>query len=269
MNNYIFIPKSKKQIKTIFNSGFKFFILPLKDYSIGFEEYYTLKEINKYASKYNIYVLINRIFNNEEIDNIKEILKDFKNVRGFFIEDKGLLNIIKKEKVIINERTMITNYKTINLYETLGINNIVISNDLTIDEIKEIKKKTNSNLYYFIINKNILLYSKRKLISNYNKTFNLHNKKKLLNIKEDKSKHDLLIKEENDESIIINDKVFSGYKYIKELKKCVNNFIINLNYLSTSEINEIILGISNDNIELDCDDYFLDNMVKYKVGDDK
>lgn len=268
-NNYLFIPSEKKQIKTLFNSGFNLFILPLENYSIGFDNYYSLKEINKYASSYNIYVLINKILHHEEIEKVKEVLKDFKNVKGFFIEDKGLIEILRKEKIVINERTMITNYKTINLYEEIGINNIVVSNDLQINEIKEIRKKTKANLFYFLVNKNILLYSKRKLITNYYKNYKIKSKNKNLKIKEDKSDHELIIKEEGDSTLIFNDKVFSGYKYFDELKKCINNFIINLNNLSKDEINEIILGVSGENVELDSFDYFLDNGIKVKVGDKK
>lgn len=268
-NNFIFIPSKKNQIKTINNSGFNFFLLPLKDYSVATEISFTLKEINKYATKYNVYVLINVVLHSKEIDDLKELLKEFKNIKGFFIEEKGLINILKKEKIIINERTMITNYKTINLYESLGIKNIVINNDLKLEEIQSMKKKTNSTLYYYIINKNILFYSNRKLISNYYKNFKIHSKKKTLNIKEKVSDHKLIIKEENDNTVIINEEVFSGYKYIKELRKCVDNFIINLNYLTPSQISEVILGISNDNIELDGFNIFLDNDINYKVGDIK
>lgn len=268
-NNYLFIPSDKRQIKTIFNSGFNFFILPFLNYSIGFDNYYTLKEINKLSSKHNIYVLINKVLHHKEIEELKEELKEFKNIKGFLIEDKGLINILKKEKIVINERTMITNYKTINLYESLNINNVVISNDLTLSEIKQIKNKTNSNLYYFLVNKNILLYSKRTLLNNYYKNFKIPSKNKKVILYEKENNHKLIIKEELDSSVIINDKVFSGYKYIKELKKYIDNFIINLNNLTKEEINEIILGISNDNVELDTYDYFLDNFITYKVGDKK
>ena len=70
------------------------------------------------------------------------------------------------------------NYKSINFLKDIGYNNIVINNDLTINEIKDIIKNTKSNLYYFYTSKNMLMYSRRNLVTNYNKYYNIKTDKK-------------------------------------------------------------------------------------------
>ena len=80
-----------------------------------------------------------------------------------------------ENEIILFENHIISNYKAINFLKTIGYDNIVINNDLTISEIKEILKETDSNLFYFFINKNHLMYSRRALVTNFNKNFNLEN----------------------------------------------------------------------------------------------
>ena len=76
----------------------------------------------------------------------------------FIVEDIGLTSIIEKDRYIMYENHILSNYKAINYLNDLGYKNVVINNDLTISEIKEIINKTKSNIYYFYINKNSLMY---------------------------------------------------------------------------------------------------------------
>ena len=64
---FLIIPNSK-DLKLL--SDFNSFILPLKDYSIGYNVYYELDEINKLASDHNIYVIMNKLLH-KKISNLK------------------------------------------------------------------------------------------------------------------------------------------------------------------------------------------------------
>ena len=54
MNDFYVIPNNKD---VVFNN----LILPLKDYSIGFDVYYTVSEINSLSKKLNISVIISGV----------------------------------------------------------------------------------------------------------------------------------------------------------------------------------------------------------------
>ena len=264
MKKVIFIPNNKKIIKTINSNGFNSFILPLKDYSVGFDNYFSVKEINKLANKYEISVIINKFLHKEEIKTIKNIIKQLKNVKGYFLSDVSLLNTIKKEKIIISQDYLINNYEAINFYNSLGYKNIVISNLLTTSEIKEIKKKTKSTLFYFGINKNPLLYSKRTLITNYNKNFNNLNINKRMSVEESVTKHPLLVKEEKGSTIIFNKDVFNFLNEKETILKCIDYLVINLNNLTKDEIKKVFKK------EFFGEDKFLKQKIGYKVkGENK
>ena len=261
---YLIIP-NKKDLKLYNEYNFNAFILPLKDYSIGFDVYYDINEINELSNQYEIYVIMNK-FLHRKIDDFRNIYNNFNNNIKFIVEDIGLTDIIENDRLVMYENHILSNYKAINYLKEIGYNNVVINNDLTINEIKEIINKTNSNLYYFYVSKNQLMYSRRPLVSDYNEYYKLENKDSY-KITEQISKKVLEINEEKDGSIVFYNKIFCASKYLNDLKSM--NLIINLSKID--EINEkmILDGFKNENLYnlIDSDYYFLENDIKYKVGD--
>lgn len=259
MNNFYIIPNNKD---ILLNN----LILPLEDYSIGFDVYYKVEEINKLSEKYNISVIINKFMHKTDIENIGGILNKLINIKYFFIEDLGLTYFIPKEKVVISQNHIINNYDSINYFKELGFTSVLINNDLTIEEIKEIISNTSSNLFMYFISKNNLMYSKRHLISAFSDYKNnvLDNKKE---ISEKVSNYKLLIKEEECGTCIFNSKIFSANKYLDDIA-CINK-IINLSNINKEETKIILNNYNNKDLDklLEVDNYFLENKIAYKVGD--
>ena len=259
MNNFYIIPNNKD---ILLNN----LILPLEDYSIGFDVYYKVEEINKLSEKYNISVIINKFMHKTDIENIGGILNKLINIKYFFIEDLGLTYFIPKEKVVISQNHIINNYDSINYFKELGFTSVLINNDLTIEEIKEIISNTSSNLFMYFISKNNLMYSKRHLISSFSDYKNklLDNKKE---ISEKVSNYKLLIKEEECGTCIFNSKIFSANKYLDDLTSI--NKIINLSNINKEETNIIFINFKSKELNklLEVDNYFLENKIAYKVGD--
>lgn len=267
MKNKLCIPKNKEQIKTINEHGFNSFILPIKNISVGFETFFTLEEAKNISENNDVYLIINKLFHYDEIDKTIELLSSISYVKGFIIEDLGLINRLKDKNVILFQNHLNMNYEAINYYNDLGIKSVVLTNELTINEIEEIKNKVNSDLYYFMISKNNIMYSRRKLITNYLDYFNLENNKEYYEIRESVSKYKLLVCETEDGTVFINDKIFSGYGKLTELKNLINYFIYNFSYIDEKECNIILKNIDSLNLneQIEFDDYFLNNEINYKV----
>ena len=259
MNNFYIIPNNKDILLDNL-------ILPLEDYSIGFDVYYKVEEINKLSEKYNISVIINKFMHKTDIENIGGILNKLINIKYFFIEDLGLTYFIPKEKVVISQNHIINNYDSINYFKELGFTSVLINNDLTREEIKEIISNTASNLFMYFISKNNLMYSKRHLISSFSDYKNklLENKKE---ISEKISNYKLLIKEEKCGTCIFNSKIFSANKYLDDIA-CINK-IINLSNINEEKTKVILNNYNNKDLDklLEVDNYFLENKIAYKVGD--
>lgn len=263
-NKILIIPNNK----SISNYNYTSFILPLKNYSIGFDVYFDINEINELSSKYNIYIIINKFMHKDDIRNIEVIINKLKNIKGFFLEDFGLIDIIGKEKAILYQNHIINNYKAINYLKSIGFENVVVSNELTFKELKKIKENTNSKLYYFLINKNIIMYSKRSLLSNYYKYYNIDSNKNLIVLSESLKKHKLILKEEDGQSVIYNYDTFCGSKYLNILEY-YDYLIVNLTLLNEEESKIVLNNIENKNLHsmINTDNYFLENEIKYRVKD--
>ena len=210
MNDFYVIPNNKD---VVFNN----LILPLKDYSIGFDVYYTVSEINSLSRKLNISVIINKFLHKEDIKNIINIINELEidNIKYIFVEDLGLVSLLDNNKVVVSQNHIINNYDSINYFKSLGYSNILVNNDLTINELKEIISKTSSNLFMYFISKNNLMYSKRRLLTAFSNYKNSDILKKEV-ITEKVSNHKLIIKEEKCGTCIFNKRIFAGNKYISE-----------------------------------------------------
>ena len=242
-------------------------ILPIEDYSIGFDIYFSFNEIIEISKKRKVNVIINRFLHKDDISNIRDVINNLSDyVELFFVEDLGLLNIIDKEKIVLYQNHIINNYESINAYYKLGIKNIVINNDLTLDEINTISEKSLSNLFIFGIAKNNLMYSKRKLLSSYKDYSNLKNIENNKIIKESVSKKELIIKEEKYGTLIFEKDFFS----INDHLNCFDKFNVIINFSnSTDNEKKIILNnYMSDNLNkmIDVNDYFLNNKIIYKLG---
>lgn len=263
MNDFYVIPNNKD---VVFNN----LILPLKDYSIGFDVYYTVSEINSLSKKLNISVIINKFLHKEDIKNIINIINELEidNIKYIFVEDLGLVSLLDNDKVVVSQNHIINNYDSINYFKSLGYSNILVNNDLTINELKEIISKTSSNLFMYFISKNNLMYSKRRLLTAFSNYKNSDILKKEV-ITEKVSNHKLIIKEEKCGTCIFNKRIFAGNKYISELSSV--NKIVNLSNMYEFETKTILKYMDKVNLSdyIEIDDYFLDNVIPYKVGDIK
>jgi len=269
MINSLFIPGNKEQIKAICKNGFNSFILPVENMSIGFDSYFTLEEISVLSKEHDIYLMINKFFHHAEISEVIETLNGLKNIKGMFIEDLGLITNLKNQNVILYQNHLNMSYDSINMYNSLGLKNIVLSNELTIDEIREINEKSDSKFYYFILSKNILMYTRRNLISNYNKHFGLNSNINRSKISESVSGYEMIVKEKEYGTAVLDRKVFSGYSYYEELSNIMDYLIYNFTDLNEEEVNIVLNNIENKNLNdmLDVNDYFLHNKIGYKVKD--
>lgn len=263
---YIIVPRSKNLEE--YTDKCNSFLLPLEKYSVGYDAKFNIEEINTLSNNYNIYVLINK-FLHKNIDEFAKIYNLFNKNIIFLVEDIGLTEIIDKERLVLYENHIESNFVSINYLNKLGITSIVLNNDLTISEINEIRDKTNSKLYYFLISRNMLLYSRRTLVNNYNKYYNLKDKDKYV-ITDKLSNIQLEIKDEEENSTIRTRKLYAANKYIKDLER-LDYLIIDTNSMSNLEL-KVTLEYYNSpeliNI-LDTDYYFLENEIEYKVGDSK
>lgn len=180
-------PKNIESINYI-DSKFSL-LLPLRDFAVDYETYFTLEEIRKIKEENKnkkIYIVINRMIYNEDIEILKEILLTLENIKitAIFFYDEAVL-MLKKElnlstELVWNSTFMVTNYKTCSYYYDKGVKYALLSNEITLNDMLIIKEKSKIEPIVMLFGYPTIATSKRPLIKNYNKINNYNDSDHLL-----------------------------------------------------------------------------------------
>ncbi len=120
-----------------------------------------------------LYITINIFPHNRDIILIKEHLAFLKELApdALIVSDLGVFEIVSAEfpglPVHVSTQANITNYSTAKFWEKAGAKRLVLSRELTIDEIKEIRDHVSLELECFVHGAICISYSGRCYISSF------------------------------------------------------------------------------------------------------
>ena len=238
----IYVPlPSNDNLDLYLHQGFDGFVIGIKKYSSNFNnlvDYNDLETIIEKIKKTGkkIFIALNRLYYNEEIESVKELVKKLQklNIDGIGYTDLGLLNILNElnydKEIIWLSNHLGTNSKTINFLEKRNVDMALLSTEINIDEILSIKKNTNIKIgvkLYGFLN---MATSSRQLLSNYFEFINEKKEKNLYNFKEKRNDDKFLIVEEKNTNFFTY-KVLNGINYFPILLSNNIDFIFLDNYL--------------------------------------
>lgn len=231
-------------------------ILPLKDYSINYETNYTIEEIKKIKknTKKEIFVVINRMMFNKDIEPLKEVLKELETLKltGIFFYDLSILQLKKelnlKTDLVWNGTHITTNYKTCDYYFQKGVKYAYLSNEITLKEVLEIKEKSQITPMFTLIGYPTVATSRRKLITNYNKMHNLENTKSL-EIEEKITKEKYYVEENQFGTTFTYGRVLNNISALEKLKEIDFPYIILNEEKIKHDIFQKIIKIVTENLK--------------------
>ena len=235
-------------------------LFPLRNYSIGYKTF-GFDEIKKYN---NAYVLINRLLTDDDIDAFLK-LDIPKNIKGFVVEDTGLCDIISGlgYEVIVFQNHLNNNYLTVN-YWLNYYDSLVISTDITEDEVRKIVNHAIKPLVLNTFGYPMIMYSRRTLITNYYMHLNKE-KKEYIDLLERSTNSHFFACENEYGTAIFNAKPIDYRSIIdEELDNNIKHYLINSSFCDKKIIEKVI---SQDDVESTRG--FLDKKTVYKVGDIK
>ena len=207
-------------------------VLTLKDYSFSHKKSFTVDEILDIKQKTNkkVFLSITPLFHEDELDDLKEIIKKLSVLDGFIYQDLGLVEIFNENnilnKTIYAPETFITNHQDKDYFKDSNINKFLISREITLNDIKAIlDKKEDTEYMYQAFGYSMMFYSYRKHFKNY---FNHYNEDVDL-----KNRFDISIKEENRNELYKAIEDNRGFRIYKD--KILNAYIetkdLNLDYI--------------------------------------
>lgn len=120
-----------------------------------------------------VYVTVNILAHNEEIQGIPSYLKELEEVGvdGIIVSDPGIIRLAKEVAPSLNlhlsTQANTTNWSSAKFWEEQGIKRIVLARELSLQEIKEIRQHSGIELETFVHGAMCISYSGRCLLSNY------------------------------------------------------------------------------------------------------
>jgi U32 family peptidase len=123
--------------------------------------------------KARVYITVNMIPHNADLIGLDRYLKELAEIKvdGLIVSDPGVINIIMEAEIKIplhlSTQANAVNWSSIRFWAGQGISRIILARELSGDEIKEIRRKTDISLEMFIHGSMCISYSGRCLLSNY------------------------------------------------------------------------------------------------------
>ena len=266
------------------------FIIGLKDFSINYQEY-SIDEVKKLKEEYpniEIFISLNKNIFNSDLKELEHLLIELSkiNINGLLFYDLSILSIVRKNNLSIPlvwaQEHMTTNYNTCNYYYDKGVEYVSLSSEITVEEIKEIKEKSNIKIISFFFGYPDVSFTKRKLLTNYFLFNNLDKNSDWYKISSGENEY--LIKESNLGTRILYGKIMNGIIPFYELKDIIDYGILNeelmnhdtfmksLTIFKDLNHNKISMGDANKEIKelVNSDDtVFYYKKTIYKVKDEK
>lgn len=134
-----------------------------------------IREACTYAHKLGkkVYVTVNIVFHNEDVNNLKEYLIKLEecNVDAIIVSDPLVIDVVKNNKINIplHISTQISslNYEDVLFWKNMGCERVVLGRETSKEEIKEIIDKTGIEIECFVHGAMCSSYSGRCVLSNY------------------------------------------------------------------------------------------------------
>lgn len=229
-------------------------ILSLDKYSVNSRYTLSLDEIKDIITKLDnkdIFISINKNIENNELDDLEKILLELNslNIKGVLYSDVALLTykeLLNYDFVWANDH-LVTNYETINYWNSFGVKYAYLSSGLNINEINSITKESKCRLFVNLFGYQSMFVSKRHIVKNYLDNFNINSNSDVYFMKKEGKTYPIIDK---NYTYAYSNNIYNGIKEYFNIKceyYVVNGFLIdNTNF---TKILSIIGNLSLENVE--------------------
>lgn len=243
MSKIIVTPKNEKHLNKLLDDKIDAVLLSIENLSVNSEYYISLNKLREILPKIKeknkeVFISVNKIMHNYDLEKLKICMQTLKelNVDKILFYDLSILSIADKlnitnKLVIYNEHSnaSINSHK---FYQSYGVDESLITSDITLEEINEIKKQTGIKLIVPVYGHIPIMYSRRYLLTNY---FN-HIKKQKTSpyyyFKQNEDKY--IIKEEPYGTAIYSGKIINLDEEYKKYQNTFDYIILYSNFIDAS-----------------------------------
>ena len=196
-----------------------------------------IKKIKKICDSLNkkVYVLVNKIFYDEELEQLKNYLQFLKNIdiNGILFSDFSVFETAKafhfENRCIFYHETLLRNIQDCLSYKKIGISKMVMTKDMHLNDILNLPESLINHVGLVVQGYFPIYYTKRKPLKNHIKKYHLDQSlldNKNLYLKEATRNELYPLKENQNGMILFYHQPLSYYQFIDKISKKISFIII-------------------------------------------
>ena len=227
-----------------------FFVVGYEKYTSFSGVYLSYEELQRIDNKEKMFVLINALIHQKDLDDFKKEMDRLIPLGvNFIIQDLGALLYVRKHKlektkIIFNSYTLICNQDDFDAFEEEFDVDIALSNELNHEELMAVTKKEKAMITVF--GKTPIYQSYRQIVPLFEEFRNVKiDREKELFIKED-TRPDMFPTIQNEYgTVVLRSEPLSRLEHIKEYKDFKYWYISSL-FISDEELNRVLKELNNE-----------------------
>lgn len=267
-------------------------ILGIQDLSVNLPFYIQVDDLNQYKNLKKegkkIFIMLNKNMHNKDLEQLRKVMIELEqySIDGVFYYDISVVNLKKELRVsypiIWSQEHMTTNAGTCNFWVSHGVEGAYLSSEITLEEIKEIRRNTDISLFVNIFGYLPMFDSKRHLVKNYLECFQLEKKGDLYYLEKEGNTYPIV--DDKNGTTVYSAHILNAIKEVLELKnmgieyavlnsflieESIFNQVINLLQNLTEESKEQVENDVNELCKQNVDKGFLYTETIYKIKGEK
>ena len=173
MSKLIVSANSIKHMELLLDKDIYGVMLYIDKLSVNSSFYVNVDEIEKIDFKdKKIFIVMNKIMHNNDLDMVREVLSKLKEFDcKILFYDIGVYNIAKQldmvDRLVIYQDHLNASVNSNKFYYDLGIKGSYITSDITGEELLDISKSIDMDIYFMGYGYAPIFYSRRYLVKNY------------------------------------------------------------------------------------------------------
>lgn len=214
-------------------------------FSISVEELKDYRKLKQEGKK--IFIMLNKNMHNKDLEPLKKVMIELEQypIDGVFYYDISVVNL-KKElglsyPLIWSQEHLTTNAETCNFWASHGIKGAYLSSEITLEEIKEIRKNTKLSLFVNVFGYLPMFDSKRHLVKNYVNYFHLEEKGNLYYLEKEGKKYPIV--DDENGTTVYSAHILNAIKETLELEKIGIQYVILNSFLIEENIFHKIVSL--------------------------
>lgn len=254
MTKLMLIPSDKK-----FDYNCDSYLIGIDGLSVNMPIYYSIDEVEDLCFDKEIFVNLNKNMHSYDLEILENILVRLSklNIKGVFFYDISVLSIVKRLGLNIPlvwaQEHMTNNYMSVNFWKDKGVAYTLLSEEISVKDIIDIKKNSDSKLVVPIFGYFPMFVSRRHLKKNYLERFSLSDDSSINYIAKEGFKYPIV---DSSVTTVYTSSYLNGIKDFVSFSDCGIDYVLLNSFLVSDDKMNNVLNMFNSVNDNNKEEYF-------------